>query len=115
MYLCPLSSVTLPIVPSAILVLASPIIFTCILDVVAIIILFVVVVVVAVVVAHCHFWFVWVMQPLLSLVGTYFPIVYTILAHMAQWLSAHFTVLLLPQQVMCSNLKKDNCFFMILN
>ena len=51
-----------------------------------------VVVVVAVVVACCRFWFVWVMQPLPSLVSTYFLILYTILAHMAQWLSTYFIV-----------------------
>ena len=50
----------------------------------------VVVDVVAVVAAHGCFQFVWVTWPLLSLIGTYVLILYTILAHMAQWSSAYF-------------------------
>ena len=48
--------------------------------------------VVTVVAAHGHFQFVWVTWPLLSLIDTYVLILYTILAHMAQWLSTLFTV-----------------------
>ena len=95
MYPCPLFSVALPIIPSVILVLTPPVIFTCVLDVMAII------VVVAVAGCGCsgcgHSC--GCSLPFLVCLGDvastepywyYVPIWHTILAHMAQWSSAYF-------------------------
>jgi hypothetical protein len=57
--------------------------------------------------------FVWVMQPLQSLIGTYLPILHAILAHMAQWLSAYLIVVAIVTTRGCvfESVKKQMLFF----